>query len=231
LQVLVERCPREHTGLGVGTQLALAVGKAIAVATGRHPTAVELATAIGRGHRSAVGTHGFDRGGLLIDAGKCAGEPVAPILAQIHLPEAWRVVLFTPPVADSWSGDREAAAFTHPSPGQSVALRDLAETILVPAARKGDLVTFGGAVYEFNRRAGEPFAAVQGGTYSSPAISELITDLRRLGVHAVGQSSWGPTVFAVTPDPDAANWLAGRFVGRLPVTVTRISAGHRVESY
>ena len=32
-QVLVEQCPAEHTGLGVGTQLALAVGKALAVAT------------------------------------------------------------------------------------------------------------------------------------------------------------------------------------------------------
>ena len=34
-QVLVERCPAEHTGLGVGTQLGLAVAKALAVAIGR----------------------------------------------------------------------------------------------------------------------------------------------------------------------------------------------------
>ena len=33
-QVLVERCPAEHTGLGVGTQLGLAVAKALAVARG-----------------------------------------------------------------------------------------------------------------------------------------------------------------------------------------------------
>src|SRR4051812_28896696 len=33
-QVLVERCPAEHAGLGVGTQLGLAVAKALAVACG-----------------------------------------------------------------------------------------------------------------------------------------------------------------------------------------------------
>ncbi len=60
-QVLVERCPAEHTGLGVGTQLGLAVAKALTVASGEGELSpAELAARIGRGERSAIGVHGFD---------------------------------------------------------------------------------------------------------------------------------------------------------------------------
>ena len=79
-QGLVERAPAEHTGLGVGTQLGLAIAKALAVASGEPelPSA-ELAMRVGRGERSAIGVHGFDRGGLLVDAGKLPGEAVSPL--------------------------------------------------------------------------------------------------------------------------------------------------------
>ena len=58
--------------------------------------------------------------------------------------------------------------------------------------------------------AGRVFAAEQGGVYSSPRVAALIARVRGLGVPAVGQSSWGPTVFALTPDVDRADWLAGQ---------------------
>src|SRR5579872_334692 len=49
-QVLVERCPKEHTGLGVGTQLGLAVAKALAVGTGLSDcSSKSLAVRVGRG--------------------------------------------------------------------------------------------------------------------------------------------------------------------------------------
>jgi beta-RFAP synthase len=66
----VESCPEEHTGLGTGTALALSVAKAIAVEMGHEEwPAVELARRVGRGKRSAVGIHGFELGGLIIEAG------------------------------------------------------------------------------------------------------------------------------------------------------------------
>ena len=230
-QVLVERCPAEHTGLGVGTQLGLAVAKALAVACGEGDLpARELAARVGRGERSAIGVHGFDRGGLLVDAGKAAGEAVSPLLAHLTLPDAWRVVLFTPPVAGRWHGDDERRAFAQAASGDPGALRHLAETEIVPAAARGDLDAFGEAVYEFNRRAGEPFAAAQGGIYASTDIAGLIADVREWGVNGVGQSSWGPTVFAVVGDGDAALSLVQRFRGRAPGFVARVSAdGHTVQ--
>jgi predicted sugar kinase len=53
------------------------------------------------------------------------------------------------------------------------------------------------------------FAAAQGGTYSSMRVAELVGFIRRQGVAGVGQSSWGPGVFAVT-DEELAIHLAGR---------------------
>lgn len=229
-QVLVERCPAEHTGLGVGTQLGLAVAKALAVASGEGElSSAELAARVGRGARSAIGVHGFDRGGLLVDAGKKPGEAVSPLLAHVALPDEWRVVLFTPPVAAHWHGHHERQAFAAASGGDPDSLRRLAETAIIPAAQRGDIDAFGDAVYEFNRKAGEPFRAAQGGKYASQEIETLIGDVRACGVRGVGQSSWGPTAFAVVEDSDTALSLALRFRGRVPCVVTRVSAGHRVE--
>lgn len=230
-QVLVERCPAEHTGLGVGTQLGLAVAKALAVACGEPElSSAELAARVGRGERSAIGVHGFDRGGLLVDAGKRAGEAVSPLLAHVTLPDEWRVVLFTPRAAGRWHSERERTAFATASAGEPDALRRLAETALVPAAARGDLGAFGEAVYEFNRRAGEPFAPAQGGTYASTEIADLIDAVRKFGAKGAGQSSWGPTVFAVVGDSDNAVSLLERFRARVPALVTRASAGgHAVQ--
>ncbi|MBA4191213.1 MAG: beta-RFAP synthase [Planctomycetaceae bacterium] len=228
-QVLVERCPTEHTGLGVGTQLGLAVGKVLAAALGEPDLESRtLANRVGRGERSAIGVHGFDRGGLIVDAGKLPGEEVSPLLAHVRLPNEWRVVLFVPPAPATWHGHLERAAFAAASSGDPNALRQLAETAIIPAIRAGDMHAFGDAIHEFNRRAGEPFAAAQGGPYASAAIAELIAELRHSGIRAVGQSSWGPTVFAVVPDSDTALSLVLRFGQRTPVSVARISTGHNV---
>jgi beta-RFAP synthase len=229
-QLLVERCPAEHTGLGVGTQLGLAVAKALAVACGAPEVpSTELAARVGRGERSAIGVHGFDRGGLLVDAGKVHGEGVSPLLAHVPLPDQWRVVLFTPATANRWHGEHERAAFATASGGAREALRQLAEGVIVPAAIRSDLGAFGEAVHEFNRKAGEPFVAAQGGVYASREIAELIADVRACGARGVGQSSWGPTVFAIVGDSDTALSLVLRFRSRVPAFVARVSTGHTVQ--
>ena len=224
-QVLVERCPAEHTGLGVGTALGLAVAKALAVESGFPDwNAVELATRIGRGARSAVGVHGFDHGGLIVEPGKLPGEAVSPLAARVSLPADWRVVVFTPAVQQRWSGEREARAFSTASAADGEALWRIAETRIVPAARAGDLNEFGDAVYEFNRRAGEPFAVTQGGPYASPEAGRLVADLRSAGVRGVGQSSWGPAVFAVVGSADEGGSLVSHYQFQTPVLLTTLGS-------
>jgi len=219
----VESCPPEHVGLGVGTQLGLAVAKAIAVAVGQPQlTAVELAARVGRGARSGVGVHGFDGGGLILDAGKRNGEAVSALHSRRILPDGWRVVLACPRGAPRWHGDAERRAFATPTAANAARLRELFDIL----AGTTDYPTFADALHEYNREAGAVFASSQGGVYSSPPVAALVDRVRALGVPAVGQSSWGPTVFALTPDAERADWLAGQLASSDLdfVTVTRLAS-------
>jgi beta-RFAP synthase len=125
------------------------------------------------------------------------------LVARLNFPSVWAVVLFTPAVGPAWHGGHEHQAFARlkaagPSPAETEALCRLILTGLLPALASEDLETFGEAVYELNARAGDAFAAAQGGRYAGPAVAALIGRLRAAGIRGVGQSSWGPTVFAIT---------------------------------
>src|SRR5205814_1532218 len=92
--IRVHRALPPHSGLGSGTQLALAVGRALAELHGLTADAASLARATGRAHRSAIGTWTFAGGGLVLEGGRRrGGEEVAPLLARLPFPPAWRCVL------------------------------------------------------------------------------------------------------------------------------------------
>jgi beta-RFAP synthase len=214
-RIVVELAPAEHTGLGVGTQLGLSVAKAIASETGARWSPAELGLRAGRGERSAIGVHGFEMGGLIVEGGKLPGEALSPLVARLDFPAEWAIVLFRP-TGPSWHGGAEQQAFSRlaaagPSPAEAEALCRLVLTGLLPALASADLHCFGEAVYELNARVGDAFAAAQGGRYAGPAVAALVRRLRAAGVKGVGQSSWGPTVFAVTARDEAprlAAWFA-----------------------
>ena len=73
-------------------------------------------------------------------------------------------------------------------------------------------------MYRFGRLAGECFAAAQGGPFANAHTQQLVEAIRDYGVPGAGQSSWGPTVFAITADDDQAQsleqWLTERFTGK-----------------
>ncbi len=228
-RLVIDQAPPEHAGLGVGTQLGLAVARLLAVRAGLAKLdAVELAQRVGRGLRSALGVHGFARGGFLVEAGK-RGPPLAPLVARLEFPEAWRLVLALPPGDAGLHGEREAAALAR-LPAVPLAATDaLCRLVLLgmlPALAEADTAAFGAALYDFNRRVGEWFAPVQGGVYAHGGTAAVVEFVRRQGVAGVGQSSWGPTVFAVLPDAARAEDLAARLRRRFgleggAVTVTR----------
>jgi beta-RFAP synthase len=205
-RIVLERCAPEHVGLGTGTQLALAVGHALAQLTGHEDLApADLARLLGRGRRSALGIHGFRVGNncpLLVEAGKRTEEEISPIVAWHALPETWCAVLVIPAGLHGDHGARELEAFrqlsrTRPDLGRTDALSRLVLLGMLPAAAEEDLNAFGEAVYDFNRRVGEMFAPWQGGLYSHPRVEAIVGAIRRSGVTGTGQSSWGPTVFAL----------------------------------
>jgi beta-RFAP synthase len=208
--IKVESCATEHAGLGTGTQLTLAVARSLAASAGMADLAVtELARLTGRGRRSAVGVHGFVRGGLLIDGGKQSPEELAPLVARADFHAEWRVVLLTPADAGPcWHGRGEDEAIAGAGPTADDELRRLAMGGMLPALAAGDLPGFADAVYEFNVRAGEPFRAAQGGTYCGEATAAIVAWLRERSVRGAGQSSWGPTVFGIVGNENEAEAIA-----------------------
>lgn len=207
----VDAAPRQHVGLGLGTQLGMSVAAAaMTLAGGEADSAAELAQASGRGLRSAIGAHGFMSGGMLIDGGHRSTEPLGRLEHRVDLPAAWRFVLIIPPVEEGLANTAEQDAFARmPPPPDEVTrrLHSLATDELLPAAQGANFARFADTIYEYGRSAGECFAAVQGGPFAGPAIAERVALLRSLGVAGCGQSSWGPTVFAVTPDEASAGSL------------------------
>src|SRR5947209_6002394 len=184
-QVVVEACPPEHVGLGVGTQLSLAVARAF----DSMAPATELARRAGRGGRSAVGVHGFEHGGFLVDGGKCAEDRLAPLVARAEFPSEWRIILLSPPAAGHWHGDRERDVFARMAGhGPDDALGRLVLTGMLPALAERDVPAFAAALADYNVRGGEPFRAAQGGPYAAAAAG-LIGWLRGKGLVGVGQAS------------------------------------------
>jgi predicted sugar kinase len=84
------------------------------------------------------------------------------------------------------------------------ALRRLVLLDMLPALAGRDLPAFAEALYEFNHKVGEAFAAVQGGPYASARFQGMVDHLRQRGVRGVAQSSWGPTLAAVVADDERA---------------------------
>jgi beta-ribofuranosylaminobenzene 5'-phosphate synthase len=202
----------EHVGLGTGTQLALAVAAGLQAFRGGDTLAAgELARLAGRAERSAIGTYGFVHGGLLVEGGKLPGEAVSPLEGRVALPAAWRFVLIWPHGEYGLSGDAERSAFRELPPAAEATtarLRNEVATVLLPAARTGDFASFSESLYRFGHEAGLCFAARQGGPFATPAIEALVQTIRRLGIRGVGQSSWGPAVFAVLELDEAAHHFA-----------------------
>jgi predicted sugar kinase len=76
---------------------------------------------------------------------------------------------------------------------------------ILPALVLADYEPFSHGIGEIQRVVGEFFAPFQGGgRYTSPAVGRAIADLEADGLKGLGQSSWGPTGFALFPSPDEA---------------------------
>jgi beta-ribofuranosylaminobenzene 5'-phosphate synthase len=211
-RICVHRALPPHAGLGSGTQLALAVARALAELYGQPTDAPGLAQAVGRARRSAIGTWIFAGGGLVLEGGRrSAGECVAPLLARLPFPASWRGVVTVPDSAAGMNGHAEEAAFAQLPPPQAEDAERLAHTVLMallPALVEADLPTFGSALTAIQAINGRWFAPVQGGTFAPGPSEELVRRMAELGAAGVGQSSWGPTVYGIVEGEHAASRLA-----------------------
>lgn len=209
----------QHVGLGVGTQLGLSIAAGLnAFLRSCTSTPSELAISVGRGLRSAVGAYGFAHGGLIVDRGKLPGERIAPLDVALALPSEWRFVLVRPRAGSGLWGTDEENAFDRLPPVPREVTAELVEEVrqrMVPAAASGQFDLFSDSVHRYGRVAGMCFAEVQGGPYNGRRLSELVETTRSMGITGVGQSSWGPTLFALLPDEGKAEGFVNRITERV----------------
>lgn len=238
--VTVEQAIPAHAGLGSGTQLALAVGTAIALLEGRHLDDAGLALLGDRGARSGIGLAAFSGGGFLIDGGKGKSDLPPPLTLRAPFPESWRVLLILDPKRAGVSGEAELQAFAALPEFSAASAAHICHLILmklVPGLIETDIAAFGSALTVIQEIVGSHFASKQGGSaWTSPAVGRLANRMRNLGATGVGQSSWGPTGFAFVDSAEAASRLYHSLVEEakgdgLEILITKgRNAGARIET-
>ncbi len=211
VEVDVREAIPPHVGLGSGTKLGLAVARGVAELAGISARPEELADASGRGARSSVGSWTFAAPGLVVEAGVPDGGLISPLVARHLVPERWRCVLALPVGGEGLSGDAEKRFFDqlHEQATGEPRVSRLLLTALLPGLVTADIDEFGAALAEIQRDIGSMFAARQGGVFH-PRAAPVVDALLALGVGAVGQSSWGPTVYGIVESPERAADVADR---------------------
>jgi beta-RFAP synthase len=193
---VIERIP-EHSGLGSGTQLALALGRALAEFHQLDISTTEIAHALQRGKRSGIGISTFDRGGFVIDGGSAnESDAVPPMLAHYDYPHEWRIVMILSPEFQGIHGQSEKQAF------KSLPVFPLENTQMIchltlmqllPALAEKQLSLFGDAITKIQALVGDHFAPMQGGRYTSQGVAACLEYAHSIGYEGIAQSSWGPT--------------------------------------
>ena len=203
LRLNIQQHISEHSGLGSGTQLALAIGQAINRLHNLHLSTVQISALTGRGGRSGIGIAAFDFGGLLIDGGRAFDAPetnVPPLLARYDFPEDWCILLIFDSDCPGVHGKEEVDAFkTLPIFPENLAAHLCRHVLMqaMPAMMERDLNAFGKSIQELQSHVGDYFAPAQGGRYASQRVAAVLQYIEQAGVACFGQSSWGPTGFAV----------------------------------
>jgi beta-ribofuranosylaminobenzene 5'-phosphate synthase len=201
-----------HVGLGSGSQVSLAVAKAITELHDRHLPARELARLTGRGGTSGIGTAAFDLGGFIVDGGHrfgAGGEKTdfrpssasrgvnpPPVIARHPFPEDWKILLAIPEVPAGASGGKEADIFRTRCPVPLEEVRALSHEVLMrmlPGLAERDLDLFGSSI---NTIQGLGFKKVEL-SLQPPAVTGLLATLRSAGAAGAGMSSFGPAVYAI----------------------------------
>lgn len=208
-KIIVEKTIPMHVGLGSGTQSALAVSSLISRINNLRVSAEEAAVLTGRASISSVGIGVFKYGGFIVDAGhkvdalerpKKERKSVAPIVFRHTFPKDWLFVVAVTEEKRGLSGEEEKKAFdTLPAPKKEwvTDICRLAHLNLIPALIERDIETFGKALTKIQVLTGKCFEKIQGGIYASRLAEESCKKMMEAGAKAVGQSSWGPTVYAL----------------------------------
>lgn len=209
VEITVESALPPHSGLGSGTQLGLAVATGLCLLNGLALSPREVGAALGRGARSAIGIGAFTEGGVILDGGKKRGSDAPPpILSRLPFPDHWRILLVYDNAHQGLSGAAEVSAMDNLPPFADTLASHMARLgvmVALPALVEADVDYFAAAIGEMQRLLGDHYADAQGGRYTSSTVAEVMDWLETRGLRGLGQSSWGPTGFAILGSPEEAD--------------------------
>ncbi len=231
--IMHENIP-EHAGLGSGTQLALAISASVNALFDLNFTIAQLAGITSRGSRSGIGIGTFEQGGLVLDGGKSIQQQYylqggnsqrnnlqvsnfksPPIIARHDFPPHWPILLIMDDDDQGVFGDAELQAFEALSQADLATAQALSHRVLMqalPAVVEHDYAQFCQAIDALQLATGRYFSAAQGGHYKSAAVASVLSYLKNAGLVGVGQSSWGPTGFAVFENDAQANLMLNQLM-------------------
>ena len=219
----IEEFYPSHSGLGSGTQAALAVGMAVNKLYNLKLDVVEIGRRVGRGGTSGVGIAAFENGGFILDGGhnfsdKKAFSPSSvsradppPILAQYEFPD-WDIVLAIPDVKGA-SSKREVDIFNKICPvplGEVQALSHIILMKMLPAVIEKDFKAFVDAISRIQHTGFKKHEIIQ----QIGEVKKLMNIMSDVGGKGVGLSSFGPTIYAVTKTPDEVKKAAEEFLNQ-----------------
>jgi beta-ribofuranosylaminobenzene 5'-phosphate synthase len=207
-KINVRSVPPRHAGLGSTTQLSLSIATGITKAYGLDVRSVELARVLGRGKQSAIGTYAFQQGGFIVEGGWGDNTTFPPLLLHYDFPEDWSFLIVIPE-SRSFDETQELEVFEElPTPQEKLVYEACYRLLLgmAPAVVEKNIRAFGENLTKLQEVVGAMFSQAQGGVFQ-PHSAPLIEKLRGMGAIGVGQSSWGPAVYALF-DPEKRETIA-----------------------
>lgn len=223
-----------HCGLGTGTQLSSLLtiaGRLIesqnVVTPQWQPVSElfpwtgpdELAAMSARGGRSRIGVHGLLNGGLILDSGLFQSSESPSGLQRTktyRMPESWRCVLIRASDCSGISGHREHDLIhcmaEQPNPHREEMWQLACATC--EAAEQANFARFADQLEVYLEHAAQLFSPAQGGRFNGPVCELAASEAQAAGLRAVGQSSWGPTIFGFASEDSLATQAVIKLLAR-----------------
>lgn len=199
-----------HSGLGSGTQIAVATAHLITETMGINVDTKQLSSVVCRGGTSGIGTFAHELGGFIVDGGHSLEEKPGflpssastakppQLIARYEFPEEWNILLAQPKVENYINGDQEVNIFqTHcPIPREEVEkVSHLILMNLIPFLLEKDIKNFGWAISELQKVG---FNKLEHSL--DPTFLPVMQAIEEAGAYGVGISSFGPTLYTVFDD-------------------------------
>lgn len=199
-----------HSGLGSGTQIAVATAHLMTETMGLKFNSRELSTMVGRGGTSGIGTFAHEFGGLIVDGGHSLEEkpgflpssastakPPA-LVARYEFPEEWNILLAIPEVEEHVYDDQEVNVFQTYCPLPKTEVEQVSHLVLmnlIPFLVEKDIKNFGWAISKLQNVG---FNKLEHSLDAS--FLPTMKAIEDAGAYGVGISSFGPTLYTVFDD-------------------------------